>query len=139
MITYCSISDVKSISIGIEIFTIEYCLRQPNYVLVSRHLNVNLFGLLHLSLIIISTCFLYGHFNAHDIQELIIPTNLVFITLLFPCGCFVIIYSAWQESSKLRNSLLLIKCVFIYFQSSDELYSIRERTITSECISKHCI
>ena len=43
MITYCSISDVKSMklhSIGIEIFTIEYCLRQPNYVMVSRHLNV---------------------------------------------------------------------------------------------------
>ena len=42
MITYCSISDVKSMklhSIGIEIFTIEYCSRQPNYVLVSRHLN----------------------------------------------------------------------------------------------------
>ena len=42
MITYCSISDVKSMklhSIGIEIFTTEYCLRQPNYVLVSRHLN----------------------------------------------------------------------------------------------------
>ena len=42
MITYCSISGVKSMklhSIGIEIFTIEYCLRQPNYVLVSRHLN----------------------------------------------------------------------------------------------------
>ena len=42
VITYCSISDVKSMklhSIGIEIFTIEYCLKQPNYVLVSRHLN----------------------------------------------------------------------------------------------------
>ena len=40
--TYCSISDVKSMklhSISIEIFTIEYCLRQPNYVLVSRHLK----------------------------------------------------------------------------------------------------
>ena len=42
MITYCSICDVKSMklhSIGIEIFIIEYCLRQPNYVLVSRHLK----------------------------------------------------------------------------------------------------
>ena len=42
MITYCSISDVKSMklhSISIEIFTIKYCLRRPNYALVSRHLK----------------------------------------------------------------------------------------------------
>ena len=43
MITYCSIRDIKSMklhSIGIEIFTIEYCLRQPNYALVSATLTV---------------------------------------------------------------------------------------------------
>ena len=35
---------MKLHSIGIEIFTIEYCLRQPNYVLVSRRLKQSLYS-----------------------------------------------------------------------------------------------
>ena len=42
MITYCSISAVRSMklcSMSNGTFIIEYCLRQPNYVLASRHLK----------------------------------------------------------------------------------------------------
>ena len=47
MITYCSTSAVRTMklcSISNELFTTEYCLRQPNYVLVSSHIKTSMFA-----------------------------------------------------------------------------------------------